>query len=273
MNQSQSLQIQPAELMDRLLQAERRLSDFQRETEHLQRLATIGTLAAGVAHEINNALTPLHSYAQLASAAPDDEVLRGQVIQKAISAIERVTQITDSILGFARPEFAGSTGNAEVAACIDEVFNCLAKPVGRDSIETVVEAPLGCRVAMRPVALQQVLTNLVMNARSAMAAGGGRLTIRAECSTWNTPPEDAAGTSASGGRRVRIWVEDTGPGIAEGVRARLFEPFVTSRGEDEGNGLGLAVCRRLVQEAGGRIWLEPSEGGLGARFVVELFEG
>ena len=271
MTKTQPLSIQPAELMDRLVEAERRLSDLHREVEHLHRLSTVGTLAAGVVHEINNALTPLLSYAQLASAAPGDEALARQVAQKAIAAVDRVTQITDAILGFVRPGGACDEGqgaqDADVAACLDEVFSCLAAPAGRDGVEVVIEVPLGCGVRMKPVALQQVVMNLVLNAREAMSAqGGGRLTIHAECSTWNSGGEESSGRA---GQRVRLSVEDTGPGVCEAVRSRLFEPFVTSRG-GEGNGLGLAVCRRLVTEAGGRIWCEPGEER-GARFVLELF--
>ena len=271
MTQTEPLSIQPAELMDRLLEAEQRLVAVQHEVEHLHRLAMVGTLAAGVVHEINNALTPLLSYAQLAIAAPGDAELCRQVAQKAVNAIDRVTQITDSILGYVRPEDEDATASADVSACIDEVFSCLATPAGQDRVEVVVEAPTDCRVRMRPVALQQVLMNLVLNAREAMATqGGGRLTIRAECSPWNTGSRVAAAGTSGGAALVRIFVEDTGPGIQPELFEQLFRPFVTGgKAHRKGNGLGLAVCERLVGRADGRIWAEAG-AERGAVFVVEL---
>lgn len=271
MTQTEPLSIQPAELMDRLLEAEQRLAAVQHEVEHLNRLAMVGTLAAGVVHEINNALTPLLSYAQLAIGAPADHELSRQVAQKAVNAIDRVTQITDAILGYVRPEDEEAAAAADVGGCIDEVFSCLATPAGQDRVEVVVETPAGCRVRMRPVALQQVLMNLVLNAREAMAVqGGGRLTIRAECSPWNTGPQAAAAGVPGGDARVRIFVEDTGPGIDGKVLEQLFRPFVTGgKSGRKGNGLGLAVSERLVSQADGRIWAEAG-AERGAVFVVEL---
>lgn len=264
MHQPKARPIPHAEVMDRLLEAERQLADLHQEVEHLHRLSTVGTLAAGVVHEINNALTPLLSYAQLAAAAPGDDALGRQVVQKAIAAVDRVTQITDAILGFVRPDALDSPADrvADVGACIDDVFSCMGRSSGCDGVRTVVEAPMGCRVRMRPVALQQVLLNLILNAHHAMAGlGSGTLTIRAECSTWEGGPK----------RKVRIAVSDTGPGISDDVAPRLFEPFVTSRGgSGGGNGLGLAVCRRLLTEAGGRIWAERAPEG-GAMFVMEVW--
>jgi signal transduction histidine kinase len=121
----------------------------------------------------------------------------------------------------------------------------------------IVGAPY---VALPAPRLTQVLLNVILNAGAALASAGrqeGRVTIRARA-------EDA--------KSVRIEVEDNGPGIAQAVRDRLFEPFVTTKEVGEGTGLGLAVCRGLVESAGGEVGLDPAYSG-GARFYVVLPTG
>ncbi len=140
---------------------------------------------------------------------------------------------------------------------IDDVV-ALARPQRhfRDvAIETNV-AP-GLRAAMPAPRLTQVLLNLVLNAGAALATpprSGGSVRLRA---------------AAIDGRRLRIDVEDDGPGVAKQLRGRLFEPFVTTKEVGQGTGLGLAVCRGLVESAGGEIELDPTFEG-GARFYVVL---
>ena len=128
------------------------------------------------------------------------------------------------------------------------------KPFRDVQIETNIDASL--RVALAAPRLTQVLLNLVLNAGAAIAAsprGAGRIVIRARARDG----------------QVRIEVEDDGPGVAAEVRDRLFEPFVTTKGLGEGTGLGLAVCRGLVESAGGEIGVDPSRTP-GALFFVVL---
>jgi signal transduction histidine kinase len=125
------------------------------------------------------------------------------------------------------------------------------------SVDVQTDVPASLEVALPGPRLTQVLLNLVLNAGAAVAShrGRGRVVIRAR------PQEDAA--------RVRIEIEDDGPGVALSIRDQLFEPFFTTKQVGEGTGLGLAVCRGLVESAGGEIDLDPSYEA-GARFYVVL---
>jgi signal transduction histidine kinase len=174
---------------------------------------------------------------------------------------ERIHTVVRDLLDFARPEqstdaASGPPAPADVRAVIDDV-TALVKPqktFRAARIEADVEgAPL---VLLSGPRLTQVLLNLVLNAGAAVAGAkkdGGRVTVRVR----------------PAGERVRIEVEDDGPGVDPKVRDRLFEPFVTTKEVGEGTGLGLAVCRGLVESGGGEIRHDASYTG-GARFVVEL---
>jgi two-component system, NtrC family, sensor kinase len=174
---------------------------------------------------------------------------------------DRIHLVVRDLLDFARPEGpadadAGPPALADVGDVVRDVV-ALVKP--QKPFRSVrVDAPdiEGLEVALAAAKLTQVLLNLVLNAGAAIASEGreGRVTVRA---------------ATTGDGRVRIEVEDDGPGIAPSVRDRLFEPFVTTKPVGEGTGLGLAVCRGLVESAGGEIAMDPAYEG-GARFYVVL---
>lgn len=261
----------------------RRAADLEREVERCQRLATLGTLAASIAHEFNNLLTPIVSYAQLALQAPGDAEMVTKALRKAIEGSEKASGIASSMLGFIRDE---EVGCVHVAHAVNDALGCLARDLSKDGIRLAVDVGPECWVRMRPVALEQVLLNLILNARAAMRPGGGALTISARCSTWNTPhpphaphpPHLPPGHAESGDLgTVEIRVEDTGCGMAPELAARVFEPFVRDRtrarsGGGGSTGLGLSICKRLVEEVGGTIGVE-SEEGRGTVFTAELPRG
>ncbi len=243
-------------VLDDLEQLERRLEQLQLGLTRSHRLVTIGTMASIIAHEFNNILTPVISYCQMAIAAGDsDPALTAKALARALSGAEKAAQISSSILGFAREQTAERTCN--VAEVTDEVFTCLARDPKRDGIRLELDMPSDLRAAISPVELQQVLMNLVLNARKAMARRGGSLSIAARVVEAD---------------RLLITVSDTGPGIPEDLLPRVFEPFVTRRSDDgaqdAGTGLGLAVCRDLIERADGRI--TASNHGGGAVFHIEL---
>lgn len=240
---------------------ERQLQQVQAGLTHSHRLTTLGTLASIVAHEYNNILTPIVSYAQMALARPDDHELMRKAVEKALAGAERAAQISSSMLGFAQQD--DDAGNAELRAVIDEAVTCLAREPAKDGIQLEIDVPQ-VKLAIAPLRLQQVLLNLMLNARKAMGPRGGKLTI---CAKVN-------------GDRVCIDVSDTGPGIPEQIRDSLFEPFVTQcidrppdtsiPAEDaRGTGLGLCICRELIAAAGGRISVD-STPGHGATFHIDL---
>lgn len=240
----------------------------------IERMMTAGQLAGMFAHELSNILTPLLSYAHLALANPEDDALARKALTKAAEGAQRAAFLADALLGRRggpgeRDRDAESAVDPLLAvapeASVDEcarravaaAFRAPGAAMNRARLAVRVVVEPGLRAAAHPIALEHVLQNLVANARLAMQSGGkeaGEIRVVAR-STGNT---------------VEIRVRDTGPGVPDHVRARLFEPFVTSRGGQGGFGLGLAVCRRLVEQAGGQIRLAPGNEGGGAEFVITL---
>ena len=243
-----------------LLHFEQLEAQFQQVREGLtrsHRLATLGTIASVIAHEYNNILTPVISYAQLALAQPDDHELSRKAVEKALAGAERAAKISASLLGLARE--ADEEHAAPVRQIIDEAINCIARDPKKDGIDLVIDVP-DVKVEMPPLNLQQVLLNLVLNAKKVMRRKGGRLTI----------------TGRADGSLLHLDVADTGPGIPDAIRNRLFEPFVTHRTdagehspERKGTGLGLCICRDLIRNAGGTIDVD-SVPGQGATFHLVI---
>jgi len=226
------------------------------DQDRTQRLATLGTLAGSIAHEFNNLLTPVLSYAQLALGAPDDHELARKALQKAVEGAERAAAAASSILGFIRDDEGMMV---HVGHALKDALGCLARDPSKDGIALEVDVPEDAWVAISPVRLQQVLLNLLLNSRRAIMPRAGRITVRARCSTWNIPgvaalhPED---------QMVAIEVRDTGCGIPADLVPRVFEPFVRGQrrdGAERGTGLGLSICRQLITDSRGAITIESAE--------------
>jgi signal transduction histidine kinase len=270
----------PRELMDlglslrtmteRLLHDEQALRKKVEEVEHAtqelrsaqeslvrsERLASVGRLAAGLAHEIGNPIAALIGLQDLLLQGGMSQDEQRDFIERMRKETERIHRILGDLLQFARPTAADSEraldpGRVEVA--IHET----ATLVNPQRSMREVHLHLDIHPDLPPVTLSrehlvQVMLNLVLNAADAVGEGG-RIAISAEAQTES----------------VRIQVEDDGPGVASEVRPRLFEPFVTTKEVGHGTGLGLAVCRGLVEAAGGTITLDESFTD-GARFVIDL---
>jgi len=250
------------DIVTRLEQAEAELDTIRAELDHCQQLATLGTLTAGIAHEINNILTPVLAYAQLARSDPNNTALRAKALDRAIAGVEAASRITEAVLGFARNDDGAE--QAVIVDAVDSSIACLSRDPARDGVRLVVDVDAEMHVKIRPLALQQVLLNLILNALSVLHGKPGELRIEA------TQQPDGA---------TRIRVSDNGPGIPAEIASTLFDPFVTTRGTGRkpsptghgGSGLGLAVCRRLIENSGGTIVLEPTtEGRQGASFLISL---
>jgi len=225
-----------------------------REKELLQskKLAAIGTLAAGVAHELNNPLSNIYTTAQrLLKKSGDscpDFLIRG--LNDIFGETTRVKTIVSDLLGFARgrepnPRFVELRGLVRGAWALLE----RARDLGGVRLRLSL-TPEEIVISVDPEQLEQVLLNLFANACDAMA-GTGELSVRAE-------EEDAA---------VRIRVSDTGPGMSRETADKIFEPFFTTK--DKGTGLGLAIVFNIIQKHGGSIRVESAEG-TGASFVITL---
>lgn len=239
---------EPQAHLDRL-QAE--IDRLRGQLAESHRLSMLGIAAGMIAHEVNNILTPVLGYAKAALARPEDAALVRKALERSASAAKRASGIAEAVLAVAKGGGV-QPDECEIAVCITTALQNLGRELNQDGITVSIEVPAGRRVAISATALEQILLNLLLNAREAMMPGGGELTVRVrECSTWNT--------------HATIEISDTGKGIPLHLRDRVFEPFVSSRG----SGLGLALCRTLVEAAGGSIRVEPRQGG-GTTVVVEL---
>jgi two-component system, NtrC family, sensor kinase len=246
--------------VEELTEMTRRNAEAQAQIIRSERMASVGRLAAGVAHEIGNPIAALVGMEELLldGDLPPDE--QRDFLQRMRRETDRIHTVIRDLLDFARPEGpAASTGTpapADVRSVVADVV-ALVKPQKHfRNVKVDVDVDGVPPVGLAAPRLTQVLLNLVLNAGASVATGkpeGGRVTVRAR----------------SERRHVRIEVEDDGPGVDPAVRDRLFEPFVTTKEVGEGTGLGLAVCRGLVESVGGQVSLDASYGA-GARFVVVL---
>jgi signal transduction histidine kinase len=238
------------------------LTQTQAQLVRSERMASVGRLAAGVAHEIGNPIAALMGMQDLLIEGELPSETQRDFLQRMRRETQRIHTVVRDLLDFARPEgkTAGGSGppeTADVRAAISDVTSLVRTQKDFHELRVDIDVPGAPRVALPPGQLTQVLLNLMLNAGAAIRSANrsqGRVTVRAHV--------DSVG-------RVRIEVEDDGPGVADAVRDRLFEPFVTTKEVGEGTGLGLAVCRGVVEAAGGDIGLDASYSG-GARFYVLL---
>lgn len=252
----------PDQLLEKLADTQRQLDALREQLTESQRLATIGTIAAVIAHEFNNLLTPIVSYSQFAlssaeSNQPDMELIR-KALAKSFQSSTKAGKICASMLGLARGE--SSFGPVLVQKLVDEVLAVMARDPQKDGLALRVQIQPDLLVEGDPVQLEQVLLNLLINARQAMLGKGGSLTIKA------TAVEDT--------NQVKLQVIDTGPGIPEKCLPRIWEPFFTTKGttrrdETKGTGLGLAICKEIIQHHNGHIDVA-SEIGKGTTFTLLL---
>lgn len=240
------------------------ISEIQRLKEELfqsEKMSLIGTLASEVAHEINNPLGGLVLSVQMLlkdiEAGQFDPDMAFEELRDIENDARRCKRIIQKLLDFSR-QVPEERALLDLTRVIEEALLLVQRQAELDNIvlnkEYAKDLPL---VRGSSNSLQQVIINLVKNARDAMP-GGGQITI----STTVEQPNDT-------GKWARISIADTGPGISAEVAERLFQPFFTTKPGGKGTGLGLAVSKRIVEEHGGRIWFEHSPHG-GAIFQILL---
>ena len=249
-------------LRAKIAEIERYAADLSRAQERLvrsERLASVGRLAAGLAHEIGNPLSAILGFQELLMMGGLDEAEQRDFLARMKGETERIHRILRELLEFARPgvgvghESAAEEAGTVAAAVADVVALVRPQKAFRDLELTTLVAPGLPRVALSQQRIVQLVLNLVLNAADAVPPAGGRVVVRA----------------AAHDHAVRIEVEDNGSGIAPEIQGTLFEPFVSTKAVGEGTGLGLAVCRGLVEAVGGTIAVEAGSEG-GARFVIDL---
>jgi len=229
------------------------------ELLHAERVATVGSLVAGVAHELNNPLAAVMGTADLLHREAADPKM-AERLRRISGQAQRAGRLVRALLTLARKTPIERT-EVDVHVLLDDVVELIGYELqqGRVAVDRRFADALP-RVVADPVQLQQVFVNLCLNAVEAMRnpGAGGTLTLA-------TRHDRAA-------RRVVVSVADTGPGIPPAVLERIFEPFFTTKGDGKGTGLGLVICRRIVEDHGGAI-RAGSAPGAGATFTVELPAG
>ncbi len=244
-----------------LREAERRSDELERQLMHSQKLEALGTLAGGVAHDLNNTLVPILALAKLAlEDLREDEPMRRD-IETIVRASERARDLVKQVLAFSRKQdFVREEVN--LAALTREALHMLRAilPATIRIDEEIAAVP---PVSGDAGELHQAIVNLVTNAGQAIGGDPGNITVR----VWPQPP--AVATSGSGAPAVCLSVADTGCGIAEATLDRIFEPFFTTKQVGEGTGLGLSVVHGIVTRHGGRIAIR-SRPGEGSEFLITL---
>lgn len=236
---------------------QQQLAELTEQLRHAQRLTALGELTSTTAHEFNNVLTTIINYAKMGLRHADAPT-RDKAFQKILDASTRAARVTGSILGMARNR-QHSAEPTDLAALIEDTLLLLERELSKYRVSVERQFQPVPPVLANGNQIQQILLNLLINARQAMPSGG-RLILKLQFDAEN--------------QMVDLVVRDTGSGIAPEHLRRIFDPyFSTKQGPDEsgkgGTGLGLAHCREIVEAHRGRIRVE-STIGRGTAFTIKL---
>jgi PAS domain S-box-containing protein len=237
---------------------------LENQLRQSQKMEAVGTLAGGVAHDFNNVLTVILSYSGIMLAEMNEGDRRYAELKEIARAAERAGDLTRQLLTFSRHQVV-RTRELSLNAVVSDVERMLRRIIPANISLVLRLNPHVATIQADSGQLEQILVNLVVNARDAMPDGGA---IAIETSNVRLergqPP---LSPDAPSGPYVSLIVTDTGVGMDEPVRARIFEPFFTTKEVGKGTGLGLATVYGIVQQSGGHIWVY-SEPGVGTTFKI-----
>lgn len=235
---------------------EQQINDLRQQLLDAQKMGTVGALAASITHEFNNILTTVINYAKLGLRHKDEDS-RDKAFNKILAAAQRASRITTGMLAYARNK-SDRRDEVDLALLVEEVLILAEKDMEVHRVKVDVTTIGECRSQVNVGQLQQVLLNLIVNARQAMP-NGGRLTIGLKAN------KDEGWAEVS--------VKDTGIGIPADNLRKIFDRFFTTKATDAqgqgGTGLGLALCRDVIESHQGRIRVE-STVGKGTTFTLKL---
>lgn len=241
------------------------LRESEEQLRHMQKIEAMGRLAGGIAHDMNNMLAVINGYSSLLEGTPAARPVLGQ-IQEIRRAGERAAALTRQLLAFSRKQVLDPR-SVDLNEIVDSTQKMLRRLIGAHiELNTRREPRLGM-VRVDPGQFEQVLVNLIVNARDAMP-NGGQLTI----STANVELDEAYAAQhreVMPGRYVMVAVEDTGCGMDEEILSHIFEPFFTTKPVGQGTGLGLSTVHGIIHQSGGHLTVE-SEPAQGTTFRVYL---
>ena len=236
-------------------QAEANRQSLEQQLQLAGRLAAVGELAAGIAHELNNPLTAIQIHAQLLNARDDLDETAESDVRSIYGEAQRATRITSNLLSFARrhnPEKRPISLNDVLVSSLE----LHAYRMRVNNIDMLIDLESDLPETMADFyQMQQVFVNIIINAEQAMteAHGRGKLSIK----------------TRKAGEMIQVTFADDGPGISEENLKRIFDPFFTTKDVGKGTGLGLSICYGIVEEHGGCLYTR-SKPGEGATFVVEI---
>lgn len=260
---------QSLELIETL---QRDLDRMREELARADRLNTLGTLAATLAHEFNNLMMPIGIYAQLALADPGNSQKAQKAIEAAANGVARVSKLADATLSLAAPARPDQEEQASLAEAVDQAITCIGPKLKQNNVTVNCRDIIDAQLAISPLSLQQVLVNLLSNANRALEGTSDNASI-----TLSTQKQDNG---------LAILVQDNGPGVPGGIRDQLFDAYISKpaietshsnqcngecwncqcQDEDRatqeahhGTGLGLHICKTLAESAGGWIALAEQE--------------
>jgi PAS domain S-box-containing protein len=238
---------------------------LEEQLRQAQKLEALGRLAGGVAHDFNNLLSVIMGYSEVTLHKLDRDSPIYTSVEEVKKAGERATALTRQLLAFSRKQVLQPKvlDLNEVVVGMDRM---LRRMIGEDVDLVTRLTPELDRVECDPGQVEQIIMNLVINARDAMPEGG-RVLLETANVVFDRETDNRA--DARSGHHVALTVTDTGHGMDEATRARIFEPFFTTKGPEKGTGLGLSTVYGIVKQSGGDVWLY-SEPGCGTTFKVYL---
>ena len=232
------------------------LDSLRQQLLQAQRLSSVGELASSVAHEFNNILTTIINYAKMGSRSTNPAT-QAQAFEKILRGGQRAAGIVGSMLGYAR-NHTSTREDTDIVALVEEALLLTEKDLSKHQVRVETRFLNRPTAVVVPGQIEQILVNLLLNARQAMPTGG-----RLKVDVGESPAGDM----------VEVGITDTGCGIPPEHLRQIFEPFFTTKLPDEhgrgGTGLGLSVCRQIIEQHNGRIRVE-SVVGKGSKFVVKL---
>jgi len=241
--------------------AEEALRNSEDHLRQVQKMEAIGRLAGGIAHDFNNLLTAINGYSELVLDRLQDQDPIREHVEEIRKAGEHAAELTQQLLAFSRKQVI-QPRVVDLNLLVEDLRAMLQRLMGEDiELQTQLDGSLS-RIKSDPGQLEQVLINLVVNARDAMPKGG-TLTIQTENRDLDADKSSAHGS----GSYVGLVVTDTGIGMDRNVKARIFEPFFTTKETGKGTGMGLSTVYGIVKQNKGRICVDSALGG-GTTFSV-----
>ncbi len=232
-----------------------------------QKMEAIGRLAGGVAHDFNNLLTAINGYSSLALSMTEPELPVHGYLSEILKSGERAAALTRQLLAYSRKQILAPRV-LDLNEIVTDMQGMFRRLIG-ENVELAASLASDLRaVRVDRGQVEQILLNLVVNAKDAMPRGG-RITVETANAVWEGPPRDnvAGGRIPVPGDYVRLSVRDTGMGMKPEVKARLFEPFFTTKPVGKGTGLGLPVVYGIVEQSEGYLTVD-SEPGVGTTFNI-----